>query len=703
MKRFIFFCFLLFTFFAYLQAETIKIASGNSEGIYFKLGKALEKIIEKEFDQYDVIVLETSGSSENGELLLENKADIAFMQNDIVYNIYQEKRGFSDSTACLRGIASLYTEVIQIIGKKDLFIEELSDFINEPISVGEAGSRTEQNAIDILRVSNIKDRDIIRKNLSFSQIPGAIEKGEISGAFITAGLKLKLLENLADQVYFIPLPKETLNKLIDEYPYFIITNIPAKTYSGQNEPVSTVGVRALLTCRRDLNPEIVEMLCSALYSNLNILKEAHSIASKINLQSATYGMTLPLHEGAEKFLRRKTIAFFVVILIILVLLIAIYLKFKTYFKKLNKTFQKHLRQNIHFRIGFVVALMFIVGTIGTYYFERRVNEEFDTIFKAFWATIVYLLSGFDITPITTGGKISALMLLIGGMGILGTVVGNIASIFMKEGVEKMPNNLKQHIVICNWNKRGETVIEELHHPSAEPDTGINVLADIEINEGELRDKSKRYSNVYFIKGKPTSYERLKLARVHFAKSIIVLSDSGDSEPDPKAILTCLAIKQLCKDMKVEKKPHIIAELMDRANRQIALDAGADEIVSAGFYRTGIMLQSARYHNLSDIFHELLIYEDNTSSIFILQSDTIPKAIQGKTFPQASEIFNSNRDEKNPVILIGVRRTTKEGKSHVILNPLPDGKSHNGEFDVFRNGDALVVIAQAYPDLSYLKE
>ena len=52
------------------------------------------------------------------------------------------------------------------------------------------------------------------------------------------------------------------------------------------------------------------------------------------------------------------------------------------------------------------------------------------------------------------------------MGILGTVIGNIAAIFMKEGVEKMPKNLKRHIAICNWNKRGEKVIEELHHRTA---------------------------------------------------------------------------------------------------------------------------------------------------------------------------------------------------------------------------------------------
>ncbi len=151
----------------------------------------------------------------------------------------------------------------------------------------------------------------------------------------------------------------------------------------------------------------------------------------------------------------------------------------------------------------------------------------------------------------------------------------------------------------------------------------------------------------------------------------------------------------------------IVELMDRTNRQITLDAGANEIVSAGFYRTGIMLQSARYHNLSDIFHELLIYEENTSSIFIIESEKLPEILKGKSFQEATEIFNQNRDEKNPVILIGVRRMCKdprtdEEKIHVILNPSLNADSHNGKFEKFEEGDSLVVLAQSYPNLVNIK-
>jgi hypothetical protein len=148
-----------------------------------------------------------------------------------------------------------------------------------------------------------------------------------------------------------------------------------------------------------------------------------------------------------------------------------------------------------------------------------------------------------------------------------------------------------------------------------------------------------------------------------------------------------------------QKPRIIAELMNKDNREIALDAGADEIVSAGFYRTGIMLQSALFPSLSDIFHELLSYGTDKTSIYILNDDRYPEAFIGKSFGKIAEIINNDRDEKNPVILLGIRRNGK-----VMLNPQNNvGEKSNKYFDVLKKGDALAVIAQKYPNLNEVKK
>ncbi|RLC52401.1 MAG: hypothetical protein DRH79_04915, partial [Candidatus Cloacimonadota bacterium] len=328
-----------------VEQTTLTIAAGNKDGVYFKLGKALETILEDENSNLDVIVLQTSGSNENAELINNKQADLAFMQNDIAYNFSNGEQQIET----LRGLASLYTEVIQIVGKKDLFIQEISDLQDEPIAVGEINSGTLRNAIDILRASNLKGKDFTQKNLAFSEIKNGFLQNEISAAFITAGLKFSLLEDLSESVNFIPLSKETLLTLRDKYPYFVASTIPANTYSGQTKPVSAAGVKALLVASSQLSPLLAEKVCYAVYSNRSILKNAHPIAAKISLSTSQRGMTLKLHKGALNYYHKKAIHFTIFAIFILIVIALLLLYYKKNVSKICKYIMNQMRQNIQFR------------------------------------------------------------------------------------------------------------------------------------------------------------------------------------------------------------------------------------------------------------------------------------------------------------------------------------------------------------------
>ena len=278
----------------YSVEKIIKIATGNPDGVYYQIGNSIKKMIEKDYPDLQIQIIETSGSVENARLLINKDVDIAFMQSDVAYNLYQQYSLSTNATIRIQGIAALYTELIQIIGRKELFIEELSDLNDEPVSIGSIGSGTAKNATDILLASNFKDKDINKKHYSFSELADAFQNGDINAAFVTAGLKFKPLINIANDVNFIPINKETVIKLRDKYPYFVSVVIPASTYDGQSEPVSTVGVRALLVTSEKLDVDIVEEICSSIYTNLNELSKVHPVASKIKLSKARNGMIIPI-------------------------------------------------------------------------------------------------------------------------------------------------------------------------------------------------------------------------------------------------------------------------------------------------------------------------------------------------------------------------------------------------------------------------
>uniref|UniRef100_A0A7C3US81 BK channel n=1 Tax=candidate division WOR-3 bacterium TaxID=2052148 RepID=A0A7C3US81_UNCW3 len=337
-----------------------------------------------------------------------------------------------------------------------------------------------------------------------------------------------------------------------------------------------------------------------------------------------------------------------------------------------------------------ILLIFFVFCFALFLLERGKNPRCNDLFDAFRMVLVLFLGEYEeFAPVTTGGKLIITFSFILGVAVVATVIGKIASFFVKLKREvKMPKETGGHIVICNWNDKGDKIVKEIHSPVAEPETEIYIVTDKddkEIREEELR-VSPEYENVYFIKGDPSLHAVLKnSAKAHLAKSIIILADERSPDPDAKTALISLAITRL--ETEQPQKPHIIAEVINHRKIQHLLDAGVDEWVCATDYGLGIIAQAALYKKISDVYHQLLTYSEETCEIYLIEGPKLPRSLFGKSFKEAAQFLNEKRDEENPAILIGVKR---EGR--IILNP------REGDFDIIKEGDGLVVIAYKLPDL-----
>lgn len=680
--------------------ETLKLATGSEGGIYFSIGLGLKSAIEKSNPDITIALLPSAGSIENTRLLSNNEVQLSLVQSDVACNFRNGKLMFKFPSESMMAIATLFPEVIHILVRKDSGIRTVKDLEGKNIAVGEQNSGTRYNAEDIIKYSGIDASKISIKYLPTNKVKEAFLNNSIDAAFFTTGTPNQTIESLLDITDIINIDSTTITPLIEKFPYYKRYTIPNNSYKSQDSPINSIAVNLFLVVRKEIDQLTVKKITEAIFTNKSEIIKSHIVANKINIENSHKINALELHPGASEYYKDSSrmnrdfsdylldgITYFVLLLII----------FYSIYN--HKKFRYYYTKNQYFQIAIILLVLFTIGTLGTYWSERAVNKDFDNLVETFWTTIIYLLSGFDgATPVTVGGKISSIIILIGSVALLGSVIGHFTSLFIMERKKKMPVDLTKHIAICYWSSRGDTIIKELRNSEMAAEKEIIVLHDSDLDEKELRDKKDYYKNVFFMEGDPTKTNRLTDARVAYAESVIILA--GNSDPtiaDPMTILTSLSIEKLCQKLKV-KKPRIIAELMDRNNRDIALDAGADEIVSAGFYRTGIMLQSALFPNLSDIFHELLSYGSNKTSVYIINQERYSKDILGKSFGEIVDIINSNRDEDNPVILLGIRR---EGQ--VMLNPQSNvSKKSNKYFDVLKEGDSLAVIAQKHPDLKNIK-
>jgi hypothetical protein len=371
------------------------------------------------------------------------------------------------------------------------------------------------------------------------------------------------------------------------------------------------------------------------------------------------------------------------------------------------------KRNIYFRLTSLFILFYFTGTYGIYIYERDKNPAFNTLYESCWSTLVYILSGFDVgSPQTVQGRFFSILILMSSIGMLGMIIGQVTSILLQRRDVKMPKNISKHIVICNWNEKGEKIIEEIHSPLAGPQIDIIVISNPRPgNEEELRNNfPKEFSNVEFREGHPILHETLKRANAHMARSVIILTGNS-SEPDSESALTALVINTLWKNRieeeiekriknstlsreeaikKIEeeedfRKPRIIVEVLEHRKMQHLRDAGADDIICAADYAIGILAQSALNEKLSDVYHDLLTYREHTTEIYIVDNPEVSQWLEGKSFIEVSTFLLENRCKINPAIPIGYRK----GKE-IFINPKEDIK--------FTSCVSLIVMAYELPDL-----
>lgn len=287
------------------SASSILIATGGTTGTYYVLGGALASIYDNKAG-INASAQTTGASAENMRLIKTGDVDLAFTQGDIADYATKGTVMFEADGPVnnLQGIASLYNETIQIVVAENSTIQTVEDLAGKKVSVGAPGSGTEANAEQILEIYGMSFDSLGRVDrLSFGESTSFIQDGTLDAAFVTAGTPTAAVNELAATkgVRIIGLDDAHIADLIKKYPYYAEETIPAGTYSGFDQEVKTVAVKAQLVVRSELDEDSVYNMTKALFENLDQLGQSHEKGKHVNLESALEGLSLDLHPGAAKY------------------------------------------------------------------------------------------------------------------------------------------------------------------------------------------------------------------------------------------------------------------------------------------------------------------------------------------------------------------------------------------------------------------
>lgn len=666
--------------------------TGRVDGTYYPVGMSIKRAIEKGIPEIQILCEPSHGSLDNARLLVSDKADLAIIQSDIAYYLYTGSRIFSLPSDKINGICPLYVEAVHVVTRNDSGIKLLRDLKGKIVSVGQKDSGSEFNTRVILDTLNITYGDITPVYEPLDESIDLLKRNKIDALFVTTKVPILSLKHYFEDLdlTLISFHSNEIERIIKAYPYFVSKKIAAFTYPNQNRDVFTLGVRALFLVHAYENKRKVYQITKALYANKEIVEEAHPNITLDPKEAATR-MPVPLHSGARDYykeigvIQKPTIFYYMRIVFIVFVIISIILALFRLYPNQSKV----VLGNIYFRFFAFLFLLIFLGSWGLFRVEKQINENFNSISQSLWSCIVYLFSGFeDRAPISSLGKVISVFIFLLGVSIFGLVSGKFASYFVDKALKKekkMPRNINQHIMICNWNNRAEHIVNEIYN--ADTNIDISILTDIDIeNEKELH-KKEAFKKVHFARGDPAFHDRLENCNIQCAKSIIILANEKSQDPDAQSALIALAISKVCG----EEKPHIIAEALNHRKTHHLKDAGVDELVCATDYGTGLIAQAALHPGLTKVYDRLLSYSGITNEIYVIKSENVPPILKKDiSFSEASQIINQNRDPKNPVLLLGVMRNGEP-----IINPKREQSRIN-------SSDDLLVLSYSQPDISEIK-
>ena len=310
------------------------------------------------------------------------------------------------------------------------------------------------------------------------------------------------------------------------------------------------------------------------------------------------------------------------------------------------------------------ASLVAVGAVTVFFLERRQNgEEFGGLFDSlWWAVVTYTTVGYgDRAPVTVGGRVFTIAMMLGGLLVTAIISGTIASIFvdrkLREGRGLQDIAAKGHVVVCGWNRRAASIVAGLARlrEGQRPRRGRRQAPEVVlINEmdPELVQEvvaAHKAVNIRFVRGDFTNERVLARAAIQDAGAAIVVSDeSGPNSlenADERVILAALAINAISETIRIS------AELLHLENEPHLRRARVEEIIVAGEFNGYLHASATRALGVPTLAKELLTFGGGHD----LLQQPLPDGFVGKTFAE----LHAHYLHRDSVSLVGLLSQEKQ--------------------------------------------
>jgi len=292
------------------QKRFLVMGGGPETGVYYQVVLGVCKLVNEKLGSqgYNCVGNQALGSVMNIKSLRANILDLGVVASDTNWQAYNGKEKWKGRPyEGLRSMFSIYTETVMLVTRVDSGITAVNDLRGKRVGIGNLGSGTHENALDVLRVYGMDWKDISDRELELQEAVRALTRGKIDAFFWTVGNPWGEGQKLAKRVKIrmIPIDSPGIKRFVADKPYYVITAIPGGIYSGVDKDVPTFGVNATLVTSEKRSEEEVYNVVKTVFENLDRFRKMHPAFASIQPEDMLKGLSTPLHPGALRYYKEK--------------------------------------------------------------------------------------------------------------------------------------------------------------------------------------------------------------------------------------------------------------------------------------------------------------------------------------------------------------------------------------------------------------
>lgn len=292
------------------QAESfITIGTGGQTGVYYQVGGAICKLVNRGTKNHDIKCTHTTGgSTKNINGIRAGDLDMGVAQSDWQYHAYHgtAPKQFPDGAFKeLRAVFSVHPEPFTVVARADSGIKSFDDLKGKRVNIGNPGSGQRGTMEVVMEKKGWTNSDFaLASELKSSEHSAALCDNKIDAFVFTVGHPAGNIKEAAStcDVKLIPVTGPVFDKLVSDNAYYAKTAVKGGMYKGTDADTPVFGVGATFVSSSNTDDETVYQIVKAVFENFDRFKKMHPAFGNLNkADMITKNLSAPLHPGAVKY------------------------------------------------------------------------------------------------------------------------------------------------------------------------------------------------------------------------------------------------------------------------------------------------------------------------------------------------------------------------------------------------------------------